>query len=339
MQFDTPNNFSSDIWGDPQTSMPLESKFFQLSSAYPTPAHSDYSADPTSNRSSLGNLFDPQSMSIWSTNSHQLQDLNSWEPLSKTSSQASISTSNSNSNLTHLFPTSPSLSTIKLQYDEGSLHGPFGVASTATSAAPAPAANGAGATAAPGNVPYGTTPQFRPFLFNEAQLTSPSSTQINLNRGIQEDVGGQLRNQLMQSITKRQQNVSVPQVTSQAHTQRAQSPTSPQSPRTLHIDTPATNHANSHTNHKTNKSLFKTEMCAKFQATGSCPYNTKCQFAHGIEELKASSKPKNWKTKLCRSWELNGYCSYGKRCCYKHGQNDTGATVHLQQPPPQVLRL
>ncbi|CAI8510530.1 unnamed protein product [Pichia kudriavzevii] len=74
-----------------------------------------------------------------------------------------------------------------------------------------------------------------------------------------------------------------------------------------------------------NRQLFKTELCETFQKTGKCPYNEKCQFAHGLHELKLVSKPKKWKTKMCKNWIESGFCRYGKRCCYKHGENDDGS--------------
>lgn len=292
MEFEVQQKFNIVNWDGNSGIFGVESGNLGADASYPTPAHSDYSADANSNRSSLGNLFDPQSVSIWSTNSTQNLDINTWEPLSKTSSSISLSTSNSNST-TNLFPTSPSLSTIKLHYDDMSQQS-----------------------------------QFKPLLFNDNnQLVSPSSTQINLNRGIQDDNGGQFRNQLMLSINKRQQQVTQPPVQQQQQQHQQQHHQQQHS------------HSQYDTHQKINRTLFKTEMCAKFQSTGSCPYNTKCQFAHGLEELKVSSKPKNWKTKMCRSWELNGFCSYGKRCCYKHGNSDDGSTLHFQHPPPQVLKL
>lgn len=71
-----------------------------------------------------------------------------------------------------------------------------------------------------------------------------------------------------------------------------------------------------------NKSLFKTEMCDSFSKLGYCPYNSKCQFAHGETDLIRVQKNKNFKTKMCQNWLDLGYCKYGKRCCYKHGQLD-----------------
>uniref|UniRef100_A0A6C0AX98 C3H1-type domain-containing protein n=1 Tax=viral metagenome TaxID=1070528 RepID=A0A6C0AX98_9ZZZZ len=34
---------------------------------------------------------------------------------------------------------------------------------------------------------------------------------------------------------------------------------------------------------------YKTVLCKTFEKTGSCPYGNKCQFAHGIHELRISS--------------------------------------------------
>lgn len=71
-------------------------------------------------------------------------------------------------------------------------------------------------------------------------------------------------------------------------------------------------------NNKTNKSLFKTELCTKFILTNQCPYNDKCQFAHGIRELNVRTVNKKFKTKLCKKFSKTGYCRYGDRCQFKH---------------------
>merc|ERR1719367_288738 len=44
--------------------------------------------------------------------------------------------------------------------------------------------------------------------------------------------------------------------------------------------------ASSGTNAKVNTSRYKTEMCRPFQENGSCKYGEKCQFAHGLSELR-----------------------------------------------------
>ncbi|KAG7798848.1 hypothetical protein KL929_001891 [Ogataea haglerorum] len=72
------------------------------------------------------------------------------------------------------------------------------------------------------------------------------------------------------------------------------------------------------------RDLYKTEMCTQYQEKGYCPYGSKCQFAHGEEELKKVKRADNWKTKLCANWLKSGSCRYGKRCCFKHGEDDRG---------------
>ncbi|XP_043719241.1 zinc finger protein zfs1-like [Telopea speciosissima] len=49
--------------------------------------------------------------------------------------------------------------------------------------------------------------------------------------------------------------------------------------------------------------LYKTEICRSWEETGSCRYGTKCQFAHGKEELRPGRYiNKNSKSELCKSW-------------------------------------
>ena len=47
---------------------------------------------------------------------------------------------------------------------------------------------------------------------------------------------------------------------------------------------------------------FKTELCVKYQELGSCPYNERCRFAHGEDELRQKPKPKQYKTKPCNNF-------------------------------------
>lgn len=74
-------------------------------------------------------------------------------------------------------------------------------------------------------------------------------------------------------------------------------------------------------NHKApiNTQLYKTELCASFMKTGVCPYGSKCQFAHGENELKHVDRPPKWRSKPCANWSKYGSCRYGNRCCFKHG--------------------
>ncbi|QID83487.1 Member of the CCCH zinc finger [Saccharomyces pastorianus] len=70
-----------------------------------------------------------------------------------------------------------------------------------------------------------------------------------------------------------------------------------------------------------NKTLYKTELCESFTIKGFCKYSNKCQFAHGLNELKFKKKSNNYRTKPCINWAKLGYCPYGKRCCFKHGDD------------------
>jgi len=53
---------------------------------------------------------------------------------------------------------------------------------------------------------------------------------------------------------------------------------------------------------------------------GYCPYRTKCQFAHGGEELlrSAPAPKKAYRTKKCKSFWEEGVCRYGFRCQFLH---------------------
>lgn len=78
-----------------------------------------------------------------------------------------------------------------------------------------------------------------------------------------------------------------------------------------------------------NRGLYKTELCESFTTKGACRYGNKCQFAHGLSELKFRQFGNNFRTKPCINWTKLGYCPYGKRCCFKHG-SDQDIKVYLK---------
>lgn len=63
---------------------------------------------------------------------------------------------------------------------------------------------------------------------------------------------------------------------------------------------------------------FKTELCRNW-VEGTCEFQTKCSFAHGVEELRLPLRlPEKYKTKACRQFFEAGYCMYGGRCQFRH---------------------
>ncbi len=63
---------------------------------------------------------------------------------------------------------------------------------------------------------------------------------------------------------------------------------------------------------------YKTELCRSFQENGTCKYGEKCQFAHGVHELRNMNRHPKYKTELCRTFHTYGYCPYGPRCHFVH---------------------
>lgn len=68
------------------------------------------------------------------------------------------------------------------------------------------------------------------------------------------------------------------------------------------------------------KVLYKTELCRSWELQQKCDYGTKCQFAHGKEELRQLPKHKNYKTELCRMFHQNQQCPFGSRCAFIHDE-------------------
>ncbi|XP_011035122.1 PREDICTED: zinc finger CCCH domain-containing protein 14-like isoform X2 [Populus euphratica] len=71
-----------------------------------------------------------------------------------------------------------------------------------------------------------------------------------------------------------------------------------------------------------NQGMWKTELCNKWQETGTCPYGNHCQFAHGIGELRPVIRHPRYKTQACRMVLAGGVCPYGHRCHFRHSLTD-----------------
>ncbi|KAK1295031.1 Zinc finger CCCH domain-containing protein 15 [Acorus calamus] len=71
--------------------------------------------------------------------------------------------------------------------------------------------------------------------------------------------------------------------------------------------------------------MYKTELCNKWEEMGECPYGNKCQFAHGLHELRPVIRHPRYKTQPCRMLSSPTGCPYGHRCHFRHSS-------HRQQP-------
>lgn len=76
-----------------------------------------------------------------------------------------------------------------------------------------------------------------------------------------------------------------------------------------------------------NSSRYKTELCRPFEENGTCKYGDKCQFAHGMQELRNLQRHPKYKTELCRTYHTTGLCPYGPRCHFIHNSEETKKNV------------
>ncbi|KAJ8337650.1 hypothetical protein SKAU_G00366160 [Synaphobranchus kaupii] len=67
---------------------------------------------------------------------------------------------------------------------------------------------------------------------------------------------------------------------------------------------------------------YKTELCSRYTELGSCKYAERCQFAHGLRDLRVPSRHPKYKTEPCRAFHTGGFCAYGARCLFVHGPKE-----------------
>ncbi|KAL0332450.1 UNVERIFIED_CONTAM: Zinc finger CCCH domain-containing protein 15 [Sesamum calycinum] len=79
--------------------------------------------------------------------------------------------------------------------------------------------------------------------------------------------------------------------------------------------------------------MFKTELCNKWQETGTCPYGENCQFAHGIKELRPVIRHPRYKTEVCRMVLAGDICPYGHRCHFRHSLTEQERLLAVPPPP------
>ncbi|OIV89200.1 hypothetical protein TanjilG_25113 [Lupinus angustifolius] len=85
-----------------------------------------------------------------------------------------------------------------------------------------------------------------------------------------------------------------------------------------------------------NQGMFKTELCNKWQETGTCPYGDHCQFAHGIGELRPVIRHPRYKTEVCRMVLAGVVCPYGHRCHFRHALTEQEKA--LSHPKPRAMK-
>jgi len=68
--------------------------------------------------------------------------------------------------------------------------------------------------------------------------------------------------------------------------------------------------------------LYKTEFCRSWMESKTCKYGDKCQFAHGLKELRHLNRHPKYKTEICKSFHEDGTCPFGTRCRFVHFSND-----------------
>ncbi len=70
---------------------------------------------------------------------------------------------------------------------------------------------------------------------------------------------------------------------------------------------------------KVDRTKYKTELCKNWVELRNCRYGTKCQFAHGYDELYVK-EPQNskYKSKECMTFSGSFFCPYGERCLFQH---------------------
>ncbi|XP_041920376.1 mRNA decay activator protein ZFP36L1 [Alosa pseudoharengus] len=88
---------------------------------------------------------------------------------------------------------------------------------------------------------------------------------------------------------------------------------------------------------------YKTELCRTYEENGTCKYGAKCQFAHGMDELRGLNRHPKYKTEPCRTFHTIGFCPYGARCHFIHNADEQldGTAPNARQKireRPQLMR-
>lgn len=72
---------------------------------------------------------------------------------------------------------------------------------------------------------------------------------------------------------------------------------------------------------------IKVELCKNFVEKGYCPYENRCKFAHGIEELRSRDtygSSELYRTRKCKVFYEKNQCKFGERCNFVHDNRRIG---------------
>ena len=105
---------------------------------------------------------------------------------------------------------------------------------------------------------------------------------------------------------------------------------------------------------------YKTMLCKNYNTEQGCQYGEKCQFAHGVEELRTyhgnGAQPQtqpgmpqqqmqknimNYKIVKCKNFEKDGVCKYGSHCTFAHGDEELRSKIDpfTQQQIAQMAQM
>lgn len=86
---------------------------------------------------------------------------------------------------------------------------------------------------------------------------------------------------------------------------------------------------------------YKTEICRSHRDLGYCEYEDKCQFAHGVEQLRSRKFSPKYKTQPCKNYHKHGNCRFGSRCQFVHDEEriQVGDQVWLVSPSENLVRI
>ena len=76
---------------------------------------------------------------------------------------------------------------------------------------------------------------------------------------------------------------------------------------------------------------IKTELCRNWES-GTCEYGDKCNFAHGLHELRDKLVTKSVREK-CENYFKHGYCISGSKCLFSHNE-DGSSSIRKTSPQP-----